>query len=373
MQILPTHLLPLFALFVCATTGCTHTATAPHTHSHANLSLSAAPTPNQEMAAAAAAFLDTISPEFKSKAAFSFDGPQRKDWHFVPRTRPGLALRDMTEAQQLAAHNLLRSALSEQGVKKTESLMALESVLLDMERAAGSVSGVRVPLNYAISIFGSPTDSKPWGWRIEGHHLCLNFTSVSNELTAVTPSFMGSNPAEVKSGPKAGMRVLAVEEDLGRQLVTSLNDEQQKLAIIAKVAPADIYTIPGRELDAAIPEPHSGLLYSAMSTAQREVVEKLIGEFAHNLRHEFADHELDRIRKADLNLIRFAWAGSTKPGQGHYYRLIGPTFIIEYDNTQNDANHVHTIWHDRQHDFGHDLLKEHYEHDHKDGHDQPHK
>ena len=243
--------------------------------------------------------------------------------------------------------------------------MDLESVLLEMERAAGSVSGVRVPLNYAVSIFGSPTDSKPWAWRIEGHHLCLNFTSVSHKLTAVTPSFMGSNPGEVKAGPQAGTRVLAAEEDLGRQLVTSLDEAQQKEAIIAEVAPADVYTMPGRALDAAIPEPQVGLLYSKMNAAQREQVEKLIGEFAHNLRREFADHELERIRKADLNLIVFAWAGSTKPGQGHYYRLVGPTFIIEYDNTQNDANHVHTIWHDRKHDFGHDLLKDHYENDHK--------
>ncbi len=354
------HFHLLLAFLAYTITGCTHSATAPHT----NLSLSAS-TPNQEMATAAAAFIETLTPELKSKAVFPFDGPQRKDWHFVPRTRPGLALRDMTEAQNLAAHNLLRSALSDKGVKKTESVMSLESVLLDMERAKGSESGVRVPHNYAISIFGSPTGSKPWGWRIEGHHLCLNFTSVSNELTAVTPSFMGSNPGEVKSGPKAGTRVLAAEEDLGRQLVTSLDESQQKEAIIAEVAPADVYTMPGRALDAAIPEPQAGLLYSKMNAAQREQVEKLIGEFAHNLRREFADHELERIRKADLNLIVFAWAGSTKPGQGHYYRLVGPTFIIEYDNTQNDANHVHTIWHDRKHDFGHDLLKDHYENDHK--------
>ncbi len=357
----------LLAFFVIAIAGCTHSAR----QSQIEHSLSISPIAHQEMMAAASAFIETLPPENRVSTVFAFEGKQRNDWHFVPRTRPGLAFRDMTQEQNLAARHLLRSSLSEQGVRKTESIMALETVLLDMERVAGSESGMRIPHNYSISIFGSPGDSMPWGWRIEGHHLCLNFTSVSNEI-AVTPAFMGTNPAEVRSGRNAGTRVLAAEEDLGRQLVTSLDEAQQKEAIIAKVAPPDIYTIPGRELDAAIPEPQAGLLFSKMNTSQRELVEMLIGEFAHNLRQELADHELERIRKADLNLIRFAWAGSTTPGQGHYYRLIGPTFIIEYDNTQNDANHIHTIWHDRQHDFGHDLLKDHYDNDHKEGHKEGH-
>ena len=321
------------------------------------------------MAFAATRFIDSLSPELRAKAVFAFDSPQHRDWHFVPRTRPGLAFRDMTDPQRIAARALLRTALSSQGLLKTESIMALDSVLYDMERAAGGDGAMRDPLNYSVSIFGSPADSKPWGWRIEGHHLCLNFTSPTNKLTAVTPSFMGANPAEIKQGPKAGLRVLALEEDLGRELVTSLDESQRLQAIISTAAPADILTLPGRSLDGAIPDAAIGLLVSTMSAGQRDLVERLVLEFANNLHHELANEQMDRIRKAGIDTIRFAWAGGIDPGQGHYHRLIGPTFNIDYDNTQNNANHVHTIWHDRQHNFGRDLLKEHLEHDP----DHPHK
>ena len=202
-------------------------------------SISPTPVSNQEMSSAATHFIDSLSPELRAKAVFAFDSPQHHDWHFVPRTRPGLAFRDMTDPQRIAARALLRTALSSQGLLKTESIMALDSVLYDMERAAGGDGAMRDPLNYSISIFGSPADSKPWGWRIEGHHLCLNFTAPTNDLTAVTPSFMGSNPAEVRQGPRAGHRVLALEEDLGRELVTSLDEAQRVKAIISKEAPPE--------------------------------------------------------------------------------------------------------------------------------------
>lgn len=323
--------------------------------------------PGRAMAAAAVKFMDTLPPDVRAKAVLAFDGPERQDWHFVPRQRPGLAFKEMTDPQRIAARNLLRTALSSQGMLKVESIMALDTVLFDMERAAGGDGASRDALNYSISIFGSPTDSKPWGWRIEGHHLCLNFTSPTSELTAVTPAFLGSNPAEVRQGGKAGVRVLAVEEDLGRELVTSLTPEQRLEAVISKDAPADVLSMPGRSLDAAIPDPPAGLLVSKMNAEQRVLVEELLAEFAGNLRRELAEQELGRIRKAGIEQIRFAWAGGVQPGQGHYYRLVGPTFVIEYDNTQNNANHVHTIWHDRQHDLGRDMLKEHYQQDH-DGH-----
>jgi len=180
----------------------------------------------------------------------------------------------------------------------------------------------------------------------------------------VTPSFMGANPDEIKVGPRAGQRVLALEEDLARELVTSFNDDQKREGIISKDAPPDILTIPGRTLDAAIPDPPVGLPVSRMNPDQRGLLERLIEEYAANLRRDLADHEMDLIRKAGFDSIRFVWAGGVEPGKGHYYRIVGQTFIIEYDNTQNDANHIHTVWHDRQNDLGRDLLKEHLEHDH---------
>jgi hypothetical protein len=316
----------------------------------------ARPAPKESMASAAADFLDSLTAPLRTKAALPFDDKARQDWHYVPRDRAGVEFSELNDDQKLAARRLLRSALSSQGMNKVEEIMLLDSVLLDMEKGKGAR---RDPLAYSIAIFGSP-GAGPWGWKLEGHHISLNFTG-SGEATAVTPAFLGANPGEVKQGPRAGVRVLAAEEDLARELLASLTPEQRKEAIIGDAVPADILAVPGRGLDDIAA---TGLPVSSMDAAQRTLVNRLLSEFAGNLKHDLATHELDRINKAGLDKVRFGWIGSERRGEGHYYRISGPTFVIEYDNTQNNANHVHTVWRDRERDFGRDFLKEHLEHGH---------
>jgi hypothetical protein len=318
--------------------------------------------PAARMAAAATKFLDALTPELRAKAALPFEDQARLDWHYVPRDRIGVAFKAMDETQRAAARELMRSALSSTGANKVEQIMALETVLIEIEK--GARPGHRDPLAYSIVVFGEPAagvDAQPWAWKIEGHHVALNFTGV-NQQTAVTPAFLGSNPAQIPHGERAGTRVLAAEEDLGRELLASLDAEQRRVAIIADVAPADILAIPGRSIDEV---DASGLAVASMNDNQRAIVERLLAVYAGNLRQDLAEHELQRIAAAGIGNLRFAWMGGDKRGEGHYYRLSGPTFVIEYDNTQNGANHVHTVWRDRQRDFGRDLLKEHLEHGHR--------
>jgi len=328
--------------------------------------LTTSQTPAEEMSEAAARFLDSLTPELRARAALPWNDKAREDWHYVPRDSAGVEFSEMTENQRMAARAIMRSALSSRGMNKVEEIMLLDAVLREMEQGRGPR---RDPLAYSIAIFGNPGGAagadrggggEPWGWKIEGHHISLNFTTVA-DATAVTPSFLGANPAEVRQGDRAGVRVLAWEEDFARELLASLNDEQRKAAIISDKAPADIQAVPGRSLEEI---DSAGAAVSSMEAHQRDIVERLLEEYAGTLRHELADHELERIHAAGIENVRFAWMGSDRRGEGHYYRLTGPTFIIEYDNTQNRANHVHTVWRDRQRDFGHDLLKEHYEHDH---------
>lgn len=317
--------------------------------------------PAGDIAAAAGAFLDSLSPELRAAAARSFDDPARLDWHFVPRGRPGVTFAQMDAGQRTAARNLLRAALSSRGVLKAEGIMALDGVLREMERAAGGDGASRDPLAYTIAVYGMPGKGTPWGWKIEGHHLSLNFTLPAGEAVAHTPAFMGTNPATVAQGPQAGLRVLSREEDLGRALAGSLTEAQRVEGILSGQVPSDILTMPGRGLDAA---PARGVRHSDLDASQQALLLELIEEFAGNLRRELALAELERIRAAGLAEVRFAWAGELLPGRPHYYRISGPTFVIEYDNTANNANHVHTVWHDRERNFGQDLLRQHYEHGH---------
>lgn len=347
---------------------------------------------NTEMAVAARALLDSLSGELRAKAAVAFNDAARTDWHYIPRTRPGVTLGELSEAQRTLVQALLRSALSSQGTLKINAIVDLESVLRDLEKG----NPARDPGKYTLAIYGEPPllqpsppppppplsapqpapdrAAKPWGWKIEGHHISLNFTSSGTVLTSVTPAFLGSNPASVPGGAQVGRRVLAAEEDLGRALVTMLDPEQRRAAIIADTAPTDVILGPGRGFDQA---PAAGLPASKMTPAQREALWAIVEEFAHNLRRELAESELARIRGvggaggedgAGIDLIHFAWAGSLQPGEGHYYRLRGPTFVIEFDNTQNNANHAHALWRDTTRDFASDPLKEHYEHGHEHEH-----
>ncbi|EDY19145.1 conserved hypothetical protein [Chthoniobacter flavus Ellin428] len=311
-----------------------------------------------EMTAAAINFLSSLTPEQKARVTFDFPNDERKNWHYIPRERKGLPIKDMAPEQRLLAQALLASGLSSRGYEKAVSIMSLDAVLKELEK--GKTGPVRDPDNYYFSIFGTPGGKDPWGWRFEGHHLSLNYTEVGDGDPAMTPSFFGSNPGEVKTGPRAGTRILAAEEDLGRALVKSLTDEQRKVAVLQVAAPKDILNDPKR-IDPTNPE---GISQSQLTPEQTATLVKLIKEYIFRCRPDVAADDWAKIEKAGLDKLHFAWAGGLERGQPHYYRVQGGHFVLEYDNTQNDANHVHSVWRDFDHDFGLDLLKEHIQADH---------
>lgn len=319
-----------------------------------------------EMAKAAEKFLASLEPEKRQQALFELTDAERLNWHFIPRDRKGLSFKQMTEQQQELAHALLKTALSARGYVAATTIIDLENVLREMENAEH-----RDPTRYFVSIFSEPKAEGTWGWRFEGHHLSLNFTLVEGKAVATSPSFLGANPAEVRQGEKKGLRALGAEEDLGRQFVNALSDEQKKKAIISEEAPPDVLAVPGRTMQ-DVGEP-TGLAWADMTANQQKQLLALVEHYARRLREELAENDLEEIRSAGLEKVYFAWAGSVEKGKGHYYRIHGPTFLIEYDNTQNDANHVHTVWRDADNDFGQDLLRRHYEvheHDEEHGHDE---
>jgi hypothetical protein len=312
------------------------------------------------MAVRAADFLAVLTPEQRRRAVYPFEDDARFDWHYVPRSRPGLPLRDMSADQRAAALALIEYALSDRGYRKALDIMRLEEIL----RTLGDRPDVRDPENYAFAVFGDPTGHGPWAWRAEGHHLSLNFTSVGGRV-AVTPLFMGANRAEVPIPPLKGLRVLREETDLAFALIQGLEEPDRARAVIAEQSMRDIITGPGREQ--ALRGAPEGLALGAMNEARRELALRLIGTYVERLRAPWAEAEMARIRDAGFENVHFAWAGSLEPGRPYYYRLHGPLMVIEYDNTQNDANHIHTVWHDLTRNFGRHLLKEHYQHGHAHG------
>lgn len=313
----------------------------------------AAQGPADQMATAARAFLETLTPELKAKAQFPFDSDERTNWYYVPRQRQGLPLKAMSEPQRRAAMELLRHGLSEKGYTKAETIRALEDVLIDI----GNAPATRDREMYYFSIFGEPSAAGTWGWRYEGHHLSENWTIVGGTAIASTPQFFGSNPAEVRTGRMTGTRALAAEEDLGYQLLQGLTPELRAAAIVDPNAPNDMLTTNARE---AAAQPDAGVTYAQMSAAGRTIMESLIAEYAGAQTDPVAKARIEKVRAAGIDRVRFAWMGGTEKGQGHYYRIQGPTFLIEFDNTQNEANHIHAVWRDFKGDFGRDLLLEHY-------------
>ena len=311
-----------------------------------------------QMAAIAKVFLAALRPEQKAKATFDFAAEERENWHFIPRERKGLPMKEMTPQQQLLAHALLNTGLSFSGSAKAVTIMSLEEVLYQIEGADESKRAAtrekRDPEKYFVSIFGEPADKGLWGWRVEGHHLSLNFTIKDAQLLRATPAFMGTNPGEIRQGPLTGLRVLAVEEELGRELVKSLTPEQYKTAFVADVAPKEMITAAEHKVSALSP---SGLANSELNEKQQAMLTRLIAEYIERLRPEIAEAARSEIKNSGP--IYFAWAGGKERGEPHYYRVQGKTFLIEYDNTQNDANHVHSVWRSFDGDFGRDLLGEH--------------
>lgn len=317
-----------------------------------------APHAGASMAKAAKNFLQGLSPAQRKKAQFPFDTDARYDWHFVPKERAGLTFKEMDADQRKLAHALLKSGLSQKGYLKATTIISLENVLRDLEGGRGPV---RDPELYTFAVWGAPSETETWGWRVEGHHISLNFTLVKGHLLATTPQFLGSNPAEVKDGPMKGTYPLKAEEELGRKLIHSMTEKQRAEAILDAKAPADIITGASRKADISAAK---GIAYSEMTDAQKAILDDLLEEYARAMPDDLAKERMDRLKKAGIAHVHFAWAGGLERGQGHYYRIQGPTFLVEYDNTQNDANHIHTVWRDFNGDWGEDLLLEHYQHGH---------
>src|SRR6266849_2406171 len=307
--------------------------------------------PASTMLDAARAFLTTLAPAQKSKAVLPFNSEERFHWFYTPVSRKGIPLKELNTLQQQAALALLRAGLSEKGYAKVELIRKLEEVLRRLD------GPMRDPDLYFFTFFGEPAADSAWGWRYEGHHCSQNWTIVNGKSIGSSPQFFGANPAEVREGPMKGTRVLSAEEDLGRSLVKSLTAAQRADAVIAVAAPDDILTSNQRK--AAIQD-DKGVAYSQLSKDQQGMLMALIEEYLSGQPRAQARQRLEKIRQAGFDPIKFAWMGGFEKGERHYYRVQGRTFLIEYDNTQNNANHIHCVWRDFNGDWGEDLLAEHY-------------
>jgi hypothetical protein len=310
------------------------------------------------MTEAAQQFLASLTEEQRKQAVADFNSPARLDWHFIPKPqRKGLQIKEMNADQRKAAHNLLHTGLSQIGYDKATTIMSLDGILreLEKERANGPI---RDPERYFFTIFGQPVLQGDWGFSVEGHHISLNFAVRDGQVSATTPTMFGENPAEVKrdvsGAPPRGTRVLKQEETLAFDLLASLNEEQRKTAVIAEQAPREIRAAGEPQPPNTPPE---GLPAAKMTADQQKTLQSLVDVYAGNMPAEVGEARLEQIRKAGFENVYFAWAGADKPGIGHYYRIQGPTFLIELINTQpdsagNKANHIHSVWRNLAGDFG---------------------
>lgn len=315
----------------------------------------------KEMVAAANSLIASFTPEQKAASVFAMDHDHRLDWHFIPKERKGTTLKEMKPQQRHLTTALLASSLSSKGLVKASSIMSLEQVLQAIEGTNRRFS--RDPEQYHVSIFGQPGPGKTWGWRFEGHHLSLSFTIVDGQHISATPSMMGTNPAIVPDGPHQGLQILANEENMARDLAKSLSAAQKTKAFLSDKAPEDILSENHRKISPLEP---AGINWQDLDGDQKKLVWNLVTIYVERARGEIAEADIKKIAAAGQDKIHFAWAGGLERGQGHYYRIQGPTFLIEYDNTQHNANHIHCVYRDFTEDFGEDLLKRHYEQAHSD-------
>ena len=309
-----------------------------------------------QMADRADQFLMSLSDEERARATFSFETDERERFHFVPPEtfeRHGLPLEDMSAEQRELAHDLVRTGLSQSGYITATEIIELEAVLEERE---GGEAFSRDPDLYWVSVFGTPSTDGTWAWRFEGHHLSLHFTIVDGEITVSTPTFLAASPAEVMDGPRAGLRPLGSLEDAGRALLASLDAAQREVAIIEEVAPTNI--VAGVQL---APDPLSpvGIAGSALTAAQRDLLMEVVDFYTSVMADDIAALRRAKVQEDGIENITFAWAGGTEHGDVSYFRVQGPSFLIEFDHTQRDPNHIHSGWRDFDGDFGRDLLREH--------------
>lgn len=364
----------------------------------------------ERMAQAAMDWLAALTPAQRRKAALPFDDEERRRWYYTPTERAGLPLVEMDPIQRQRARRLLAAGLSRPGYATAAAIMALEYLLDQEEGWRTDYPGRTVPTArrdpelYFFAVFGEPGGQAPWGWRVGGHHVALHYTIVEGQVVAPVPCFFGAHPAEAPLVGPGRLRPLAGEEDLARELVHALSEEQRATAVLAPAAPPDlvqanrpqvedgalprslteIFSVPLPAEQAARtrvtearfaerlglrPEHLEALRYTRtpkglpaarMSAAQRELLTALIRQYVDRLPEEVAAYHAARLTGPALDAVHFAWAGGLQPRQPHYYRVQGPRLLIEYDNTQDDVNHIHAVWRDPEGDFGADLLAQHY-------------
>ncbi|HZB59081.1 MAG TPA: DUF3500 domain-containing protein [Actinomycetota bacterium] len=309
----------------------------------------------EAMAAAAAGWLTSLAPGQLAKARFGFPADdERTRWYYTPTERGGLPLAEMGPVSQRLAHRLMASGLSEGGYATAATVMGLENVLDAREGWRRGYDGRTIPHRgrdpqlYFVSVFGDP-GAGAWGWRVGGHHVALNYTLAADGGVSASPLFLGANPALTRLVGPGVLRPLAAEEDLARELLDTLAPDQRKAATLADEAPGDILQ---RNLPVIRPGPPEGLAGSGMLPQQRDLLAGLLRQYLGRLPGPLADLQAGRVLGERLEAVHFGWAGSPEPGRPHYYRLQGPRLHIEYDNVQNGANHVHSVWRDPEGDFG---------------------
>jgi hypothetical protein len=312
------------------------------------------------MARAAESFLQSLEPERHHSANVRFDIPDHREWTYLPGERPGLSLAEMTHEQRRLALELLDAGCSAEGGRTARAVIELDMIRRQLTSRDGAHPDPRDD-RFWFRVLGDPSGDEPWAWRVNGHHLAVHVTVVDGAAT-ITPQFFGAEPAMVPSGPHAGLRTLPGEEDLARTLLASLDDAQRDIAIAWAIAPDDILTRYDPVADpSVIPR---GVPYAQLADAQQEMLRRLVQLYFRRAHADIADAAWNDATAAGLEGVEFTWAGPDERGAGHYYAVRGPTFLIEYDNTQNNANHIHSVWRDLRHDWGDDLLAAHYARQH---------
>ena len=324
-------------------------------------------------------FTACLAPDQKAKAVTEFsDEDRRTFWHYTQIPREGLPFEEMEFEQRRLAHQVVATGVSRTGYVAVSAIIGLETTL-DMYEGWKSGSWKRNPGNYYISVFGTPDSDAPWGWKFEGHHVSLNYTIVNGQIVSPTPTFFGANPADAALNGVGVLRPIGRVEDLARDLVQSLSAEQRLTAVLADTAPPDMVTMnatrvveehtPHDQLEGLTADALEAIRYTThprgldaavMGASQQEILNALIMEYINRMPDSIAQIESDSLDRSGLEGIHLAWAGGIEKRQGHYYRLQSDRILVEYDNTQNDANHIHSVWRNSGNDFGADLLARHY-------------
>ena len=309
-----------------------------------------------QMTEACSNFLNSLNSDQKAKTVYSYLDGERIFWYYPPLNRHGLPLREMDAKQRQLAYAVMASGLTDKSYEQAKLIIEHEDILGPLEVEQDKVTFLRDTERYYFTIFGEPGGSDPWGWRVEGHHVCLNYSIWNDKVIAVTPFFFGANPAEVRKGPKNGLRILGDREDLAFELMESLDAGQQSKAIIYDEAPLDILTYNSSKV--SLPR-EEGLPASRMSGTQQEMLMALVTLYVSQVRSDVAQERLDAFKTDGIDGIHLAWAGPVDKSKAHYYRLHGGGSLVEFDNRQDGANHIHSVYRDVENDFASDVLRQH--------------